>query len=114
MVRSKGSFLQIFDKPLEILFDLSYASGVVPDKFKIASVIPIYKKSSHNNFSNYRPISLSSIFNILLEKLMAKRLKNFIEKHELIYSKQSAFHLNHFTTDKIQTAKDAHEYSCGI
>ena len=108
-------------KPLVILFNLSFASGVVPDKFKIASVIPIYKKSSHNNLINYRPISLLSIFNILLEKLMAKRLTHFIEKHELIYSKQFGFRRNHSTvqtglsiTDKIQTAIDAHEYSCGI
>ena len=97
------------------------ASGVVPDKFKIDSVIPIYKKSSHNNLGNYRPISLLSIFNILLEKLMAKRLTNFIEKHELIYSKQFGFRRNHSTvqavlsiTDKLQTAIDVQEDSCGI
>ena len=111
----------VLSKPLEILFNLPFASGVVPDKFKIASVIPIYKKSSHNNLSNYRPISLLSIFNILLKKLMAKRLTNFIEKHELIYSKQFGFRRNHSAvqavlsiTNKIQTAIDAHEYSCGM
>ena len=52
---------------------------------------------------------------------MAKRLTNFIEKHELIYSKQFGFRRNHSTVqavlsikNKIQTAIDAHEYSCGI
>ena len=52
---------------------------------------------------------------------MAKRLTNFIEKHELIYSKQFGFRRNHSTvqavlsiTDKIQTAIDAQEDSCGI
>ena len=111
----------ILSKPLEILYNSSFARGVVPDKFKIARVIPIYKKASHNDLSNYRPISLLSIFNILLEKLMAKRLTDFIEKHEIIYNKQFGFRHKHSTiqavlsiTDKIQSAIDAREYSCGI
>ena len=74
----------VLAQPLEILLNLSFATGVVPDKFKIASVIPIYKGGTRKNLSNYRPISLLSIFNILLENLMAKRLTSFIHKHNLI------------------------------
>ena len=52
---------------------------------------------------------------------MAKRLMNFIEKQNIIYSKQFGFRHNHSTvqailsiTDKIQTAIDKGTFSCGI
>ena len=32
--------------PLVLLFNCSFATGVVPDKFKLACVIPVFKKGS--------------------------------------------------------------------
>ena len=48
--------------PLEILFNCSFASGIVPNHFKVSKVIPVYKKGSPLVVTNYRPISLLSIF----------------------------------------------------
>jgi len=56
-----------------------FSSGVVPDKLKVAKVIPIYKKEEMCFTSNYRPISLLSIFTKLLEKLMQERLYSFLQ-----------------------------------
>ena len=56
--------------PLALLYNCSFATGVVRDKFKIARVVPIHKKGARVVTSNYLPISLLSIFNKLLEKLM--------------------------------------------
>jgi len=47
---------------------LSISNGIVPDQLKIAKVIPIYKKGDNKLACNYRPISLLSIFDKLLEK----------------------------------------------
>ena len=33
----------VIAKPLEILFNTSFSSGIVPTKFKQASVVPVYK-----------------------------------------------------------------------
>ena len=57
-------------KPLELIYNLSFSTGIVPDSFKIARVIPIYKKGSHISMGNYRPISLLAIFNKIQEKLV--------------------------------------------
>ena len=64
----------VISKPLAMLFNASFSAGIVPAKFKIANVVPVYKKDSQTCLSNYRPISLLSIFNKLQEKLMYNRL----------------------------------------
>ena len=38
--------------------NISFATGVFPEKLKAAKVIPIHKKDSKLECSNYRPISL--------------------------------------------------------
>jgi len=64
--------------PLCYLFNLSFLTGVVPNALKIAKVIPIYKKGEKSSIENYRPISLLSVFDKILEKLMYGRLYNYL------------------------------------
>ena len=71
--------------PLEIIYNYSFSSGIVPDQFKIANVIPVHKKGSQTNLNNYRPISLLSIFNRIMEKLMYRRVIDFVDKHGILY-----------------------------
>ena len=52
----------------------SFLSGTFPDKLKIAKVITLFKKGNPELPSNYRAISLLSIFSKIFEKLMYKRL----------------------------------------
>ena len=48
--------------PLTHIFNLSMSTGIVPDTYKIAKVIPIYKSGNKLDPSNYRPISLLPSF----------------------------------------------------
>ena len=59
--------------PLEHVINLSIVNGIVPDKMKIAKVIPIHKKGDPLDISNYRPISLLSSISKVLEKIIHKR-----------------------------------------
>ena len=43
--------------PLSNFFKAIYESKQIPDQWKLAKVIPIPKKGSKNEISNYRPIS---------------------------------------------------------
>ena len=108
-------------KPLETIFNVSFTTGMVPDNFKVAKVIPIHKKGLHTSLGNYQPILLLSIFNLILEKLISKRLMKFIETQNILYTKQFGFHQNYSTTqallsitNKIQKAVDDGTYSCDI
>ena len=78
-------------KPLEIIYNHSFNSGYVPDQFKLAKLIPVHKRDSVTSMENYRPISLLSVFNKILEKLMCKRLLSFIDKNNILYQKQFDF-----------------------
>ena len=66
--------------PLCDLINDSFSSGVFPDLMKLAKVIPLYKKSSPEDPTNYRPISLLSVFSTIIEKLIHTRLYTFLEK----------------------------------
>ena len=111
----------VIAKPLEILLNTSFSSGIVPTKFKQASVVPVYKTKSPTSLCNYRSISLLSIFNKLLEKLMYKRLLDFFEKKKVLFKKQFGFRENHSTDHailsiihNIQLAIGERDFSCRI
>ena len=60
--------------PLCKIISTFFSTGVFPDALKISKVIPIYKGGPTDNVNNYRPISLLSVFDKIIEKLMHKRL----------------------------------------
>lgn len=52
-------------KPLTLLFNRSLADNLFPYFWKIAHVIPLFKKDDPSLVSNYRPVSLLSCVSIL-------------------------------------------------
>ena len=56
-----------------------FTSGVFPSTLKIAKVVPVHKKDSKLDFSNYQPISslLSNLDNIL-EKILHTESLNYL------------------------------------
>lgn len=68
--------------PLTYLCNLSMSSGIVPDKLKIAEVIPIFKTGDALEPANYRPISLLSAVAKIIEKVVNIRLLKYLEKKQ--------------------------------
>ena len=99
----------------------TFLTGIIPDNLKIALVTPVFKANEKKKFINYRPISVLSCFSKLLEKLMYKRLIQFIEKNKILSKHQYGFRQNRSTelaitelVDKITKAIDRGEYTVGI
>ncbi len=107
--------------PLAKIANLSFETGVHPEKLKMAKVIPIYKKGCKLSTSNYRPISLLSNINKIFEKIVFERVYSFIEKHEMIYRHQYGFRKKHSTnhalisiTEQIRKALDENKFAFGV
>ena len=107
--------------PLSNIFNLSFSTGQHPDLLKIAKTIPVFKKGSRLLVCNYRPISLLSNLNKILEKLFFSRLCKFLDEYKCIYSLQFGFRAKHSTnhalidiTENIRSALDNKKVSCGI
>ena len=107
--------------PLLKIFNLSLTTGVVPNDFKLAKVIPVYKNGDPRIFSNYRPISILPCFSKILERLVANRLNNFIEKFNILNKSQYGFRANYSTemalidlVDKIGSSLDRSKHTIGI
>ena len=74
---------KILLEPLSFIYNLSISTGTVPAQMKLAKVIPVYKKGDRCSPGNYRPISMLSVFDKMLEKLMYKRIISFLDKHDI-------------------------------
>jgi hypothetical protein len=97
--------LGLITKPLAYIYNLSVTTGTFPDILKIAKVIPIFKKGSREDISNYRPISLLSIFDKVFEKLICTRLLSYWNKHDIFYEHQYGFRAGHSTISAIRLLK---------
>ena len=81
------NYCQIVD-----IFNMSLTSGVFPSVLKLAKVIPVHKKDSKLDFSNYIPISLLSNLDKILEKLMYTKIVQFF--NNLVLGKIILQHMN--------------------
>ena len=94
-------------------------TGVFPSVLKTAKVVPIFKKDSKLDYSNYCPISLLSNIEKILEKLMYKRLYTFLDNKN-IYDLQFGFrqystsHALINITENIRKALDDGNIGCGV
>ena len=84
--------------PLTKIINTSFSTGEYPNKLKIVKVIPIHKGDSKTDVNNYRPISLLSIFDKIIENLMHIRLYQFLESNNILYNNQYGFGKNSSTT----------------
>ena len=92
--------------PLTHIINTSLVTGVVPSKFKIAKVIPIFKAGQCDDMYNYRPISILPSLSKIMEKIIANRLFSLLEKIYFLCKYQFGFIPNKNTTHTISTLVD--------
>jgi len=108
--------------PLSEIINLTFETGIFPEILKTAKVLPVFKnKGEITDCTNYRPISLLSNMDKVLEKLIYKRAYSFLDNSKLLYIRQFGFRRKHSTVhtltnlcQKIADALDNHKYACGV
>ena len=95
------SHIDSLAKALAAIINISFKEGKFPTALLLAKVTPVFKKKYPQLCSNYRPISVLSIFSKIYEKCMYSRLYSFLEKHNLLFNKQFGFHSRYSTNHAI-------------
>ena len=84
-------------KPLTLIINQSLCTGIFPDSFKIAKVIPLYKKESRELVDNYRPVSLLCAISKIFERAAYNQLYEYFKSNKLFYKSQYGFRDQHST-----------------
>jgi hypothetical protein len=77
--------------PLSEIMTSSFAAGVLPKEWLLATVTPLYKSGDKLDPVNYRPVSLTSISCKVMEKIIVKQLLAHMEDNNLIPEQQHGF-----------------------
>lgn len=90
-------------KFLVVLFRTSLMYGELPEDWKIALVVPIFKKGDRLCFQNYRPISLTSSCCKLMEHIVATRILEYLNDHNILTGFQHGFRKGYSTVTQLVT-----------
>lgn len=87
---------------LTYCINLSLLSWVVQVRIaKTARVTPIFKSGDKNDLCNYHPISILPTLSKLLERVVYNRLRNYIDKLNIIVSFQYGFRKKNYQEHNI-------------
>jgi len=90
-----SKMLQLCDEsivlPLSIIYNNIIKTGIFPNIWKLANVIPVHKKGDKQIINNYRPISLLPICGKIFEKIVFNQLYTYLVSNNLITKNQSGF-----------------------
>ena len=76
---------------LAMIFQTSLHQSVIPIDWKLARVVPIFKKVERHNPGNYRPVSLTCICSKLLEHIIYSHIFSHLKKYDILCEQQHGF-----------------------
>ena len=95
------TFADILAPIISEMVNNSFLTGNFPSCLKTACIIPIYKKSDKKVVKNYRPISMLPTLSKIFEKLIHRRLYDFVISHSLVSPNQFGFQKGKSTVDAV-------------
>ena len=101
--------------PLAHLYRRSLDTGLLPQDWTVARVVPIYKKGDRQSPSNYRPISLTAVPCKILESLIRDQMLSHLTEQRLLSEHQHGFRPKRSCSTQLLEVLDAwtRELECG-
>ena len=93
-------------KPLTNIINSSFSNRIFPENWKCAIIRPIPKTSNPILPTDYRPISLLTVFSKITEKAAAFQIIEYLNRKSLQDPKQSAYKQNHSTNTALLKITD--------
>ena len=104
LLKNKASSIA---KPLTMIFNKSLTEGKLPKIWKLANVIPIFKKGDKTDPNNYRPISLTPLCAKLMESIIKDSITNYLNDTKFLSNSQYGFRSGRScTTQLIEVMND--------
>ena len=76
------------------IFKNSLESGAVPEDWRKAHIIPIYKKGQRYKAEKYRPVSLTCMCCTLMEHIVTSHIMRHADDQNILYPLQHGFRSN--------------------
>ena len=76
---------------MTIIYRASLQQATVPEEWKKAKVVPIFKKGDHSAASNYRPVSLTSIVSKVMEHITSSQVMRHLDINDVLHDAQHGF-----------------------
>ena len=76
---------------LMIVYKKSYNTGQLPDDWKLANVVPVFKKGNTSLAATYRPISLTCVSCKIMEHIITSNVMRHASTHNILYHLQHGF-----------------------
>jgi hypothetical protein len=73
------------------IFQTSIDTGEVPQDWRDANIVPLFKKDERHLASNYRPVSLTSITCKILEHIVHSNIMDHFDKNKILTNAQHGF-----------------------
>ena len=77
--------------PISIIFSASYHFAILPDEWKSARIMPLFKKGDPSIVGSYRPISLTSTLCKVMETIIKDNLLSHAISNKIINHNQHGF-----------------------
>ena len=78
-------------KPLAIMFGQLVSVGKVPEAWHDAYIVPVFKKGSAGDVTNYRPISLTCVLSKVMERIIASKILDHLQFNNILSNSQHGF-----------------------
>ena len=82
---------EAISEPIYMIWKKYFSAEELPNFYKFSHVFPFNKKDSRALQTNYRPISLTSHIVKIFERVIMKKLVDYLEINGLICNKQHGF-----------------------
>ena len=82
---------EVLTKPLSIIYQQPWLTGEVPVDWKLANVMPIYKKGWKEDPGNYRPVSLTLVLGKVMEQIILSAITRHVQDNQVIRLSQHGF-----------------------
>ena len=90
-VRAVKAVADVIAVQLCEIFNHSIKQAVFPNQLKSLKIIPVFKKGSKSDITNYRPIAIASVFSKVFESIVNQRILHVLDTFTVLSNCQHGF-----------------------